>query len=145
MIATMANHCNLRMCLGTKATTTVGWWIGWKPSAHLDTSMYLKQCGYHPSDRAGVVVAHDNSEEKHYECGDSTCYKILDPMEFCNLLMAALYDGMPGMMAVGGIMFLILLWTTFDSCKKKKKRSQQKRRKRNRWRERKPEGRLNNE
>ena len=91
----------------------------WKPSPHLDTNLYLKQCGYHPSDR---VCPSD------YECGDSTCYKIVDPMEFCNLELQKIYHNMPFAMIFGGICFLVLLRGTFDYCKKntlKKKRRRQ--------------------
>lgn len=79
----------------------------WKPSPSLDTNMYLEQCGYHPADD----IDYNNcvSLANKYECGDNTCYKIIDPAEHCKYKLQKLDEKLPLSISMCGSLIFVCL------------------------------------
>ena len=72
--------------------------------------MYLEQCRYNPADKEARSSSCPSSLK--YECGDTSCYKIVDPAENCKYQLQELNEDLPGSIIMSGS----FLFVCFVSC-----------------------------
>ena len=92
----------------------------WKPSPGLDTSIYLDHCGYQTADCPLLK----------YECGDNSCYKIVDPGQRCKNWLREINEGLHVTIIVSAIFVCVFFFSCLSIIKQKikssKERSQRK-------------------